>query len=682
MTQDQKTPKPPVASAPTASARRFLAQLMEYQFREGWRTPDDFVKHFPAEAIMAALERAPDLRVAILAAATGIYEQILRRKSPALAAEDLSLALDEGTTSSMQLLSVFSPEDRVRYLDPRRIWDFLAEDQFWRFDPEAKDEQRQAAADRMSFTLTQALTERLLSLRDILDGLTYDAVADSLSPHELRTVVRHALLKGRDGIGLNEKVLLEVLPLDKLVRSLPLEHIWNEVVVHRIAIQAGFTDRSQEERRGESSERPPSEPRRSRASERPPSEPRRPRASERPPSEPRWSPRPSSGPPPLPPELVRPSAPLPSLPLPSLALPSASLPEPLTAEIRSVDLRPTREPRSAPSFAPPGSAPFFASQQLAPAYYPTAPAASDVNGYVPLLAGTNDYREEDEELTTAAPSVSMRDGSLLPPPLRATPGSSPGSSPHQMLTDDFNHPLSAPMASVPQAPPPPPSSRQRNGSFDGQDSEQLDRQRQRVTEHLRAIGRLPPRHATMPAGVLRSIDAMYALLPSATDDIQRKSVIRQAFGNENHLRVALLGLIELMDSSVDTSDPVIQEAKIDALIKILLFEEQRRKENGRFPAGGFGNRPSSLPPSMQAQNLPPPSSGPGAYYFPQQSNPGYGAGQHVATQRPPPPVLNATPYPGSVPLPNLPADQRPSQISSREIRRTMPPPLPPSYPRG
>src|SRR6476469_7156092 len=111
MTQDPKPPKPGSA-APPASARRFLAQLMEYCFREGWRTPDDFVKHFPAQTMMAALKSAPELRVAILAAATGIYEEILRRKSPALAAEDLSLALDEGTTSSMQLLAAFSPEDR------------------------------------------------------------------------------------------------------------------------------------------------------------------------------------------------------------------------------------------------------------------------------------------------------------------------------------------------------------------------------------------------------------------------------------------------------------------------------------------------------------------------------------------------------------------------------------------
>ena len=185
-----------------------------------------------------------------------------------------------------------------------------------------------------------------------------------------------------------------------------------------------------------------------------------------------------------------------------------------------------------------------------------------------------------------------------------------------------------------------------------------------------------------------------ALLPSATDDIQRKSVIRQAFANDNHLRVALLGLIELMDSSVDTSDPVIQEAKIDALIKILLFEEQRRKENGRFPAAPFGARsPSSLPPGSS------PSSAAAfngrasdAYQFPPSSPSAqagsYGVPSHIPTQRPPAPALanapyagnpsyaGGAPYAGNAPLPNLPADPLPAR------RKTTPPPLPPSYSRG
>ncbi len=652
MTQDLKTPKPPAASAPTASTRRFLAQLMEYSFREGWRTPDDFVKHFPANAIMVALKSAPDLRVAILAAATGIYEEILRRKTPALAAEDLRLALDEGTTSSLQLLTVFSPEDRVRYLDPRKIWDFLAEDRFWQLEADASPELRQSAAERMIFTLTQALQERLLTLREILDGLTYDAVADSLSPHELRSVVRYALVKGRDGIGLNEKVLLEVLPLDKLVRSVPLEHIWNEVVVRRLAIPGGLTDLSREERRV-------TQPEKRQVPQR-----QVPQQA----SEPRGR---SSRPPALPPELSR-SAP----------------------------------PASLPAYVPAGyPAGAFSSGEAVTA----APASRDAgSGYPQFEAGDLNEYMEDEVLTTSPPAVSLRDGSLLPPPLFGNgPASSPASSRRGQLTDDFNRPsMQQPLVTLPQQAL---VSRQAAGAqaYDAPDAEAVERQRQRVTEHLRAIGRLPPRHASMSAAVLRSIDAMYALLPSATDDIQRKSVIRQAFANENFLRVALLGLIELMDSSVDTSDPVIQEAKIEALIKILLFEEQRRKETGRFPTGPFSvpRLPSSMPPSsMPLSSMPPssvqpgfssdsfpPSSGSGgfgnrpsdAFYFPQQSGPAYapgqgGSGPHVATQRPPPPVLSGVPsYPGSgPPLPNLPADPQ----SSR--RRTVPPPLPPSYPRG
>jgi hypothetical protein len=642
MTQDQKTQKPGASAAPAAPARRFLAQLMEYGFREGWRTPDDFVKHFPAQTMMAALKSAPELRVAILAAATGIYEEILRRKTPALAAEDLSLALDEGTTSSMQLLAAFSPEDRVRYLDPRRIWDFIADDHFWRYDPEAADEQRQAASDRMSHMLSLAVQERLLTLRDILDGVTYEAIADSLSPDELRAVVRHALVKGRDGVALSDKVLLEVLPLDKLVRSMPLEHIWNEVILRRVAIPNALTDLNREELRATQSERPPSEPRRSS--------------------------RPSAGPPPLPPELMRPSA------LPEMQR-SAPAPE----------LRALPEHRSAPA-------------QSAPSYLDSLEAgqtgqyvAPPGNGYAPPpMANISGYREEDDELTTAAPSVSVREGSLLPPPLALNgPLSSPTGSSPRVMTDDFNQPL-PPAAFERRLPPAPPSSRVPAGpsAMDAQEAENMDRQRQRVTEHLRAIGRLPPRHATMPAGVLRSIDAMYALLPSATDDIQRKSVIRQAFANDNHLRVALLGLIELMDSSVDTSDPVIQEAKIDALIKILLFEEQRRKENGRFPAAPFGasRSPSSLPPGsspMNAGSFNGRASDSYQYAPPSSQPPGYAAApSHIPTQRPPAPVLGNSPYgsnapyAGNAPLPNLPADPLPAR------RRTSPPPLPPSYSRS
>jgi hypothetical protein len=655
MTRDLKTPMPPPASGPTASGRRFLAQLMEHAFREGWRTPDDFVKHFPANVIMTALRSAPDLRVAILAAATGIYEAILRRKTPVLAAEDLRIALDEGTTTSQVLLSVFSPEDRVRYLDPQQIWDFLAEDRFWELDADASEELRQSAMDRMAFTLTQALQERLISLRDVMDALTYDAVADSLSPHELRSVVRHALVKGRDGIVLNEKVLLEVLPLDKLVRSVPLDRIWNEVVIRRLAVPCGLTELTREERRVSQAEK--------RA-------PERRRGPSRPPALPNTAgPGPSGAA----------SAPLPGATLSGGMMAAAGPPSPGAAGGRvPSDYAVTAPP---PSAARDLSDPSAYSQGYPESGYSEAGYSS--GNYAQASAGVAEYRidedAEDDVMTAVPPpvGVAQRDGSLLPPP-----GASPALEPE---ADEFGPPLrEQPLMTLPQ---PPMSSRQAviAASLESQPSDTGERQRQRVTEHLRAIGRLPPRHAIMPAAVLRSIDAMYALLPSATDDIQRKSVIRQAFANENYLRVALLGLIELMDSSVDTTDPVIQEAKIEALIKILLFEEQRRKETGRFPSGTFNasrGLSSSVPPYYPQSSAPPsslnplsapPSSGTLGYV----SSASLGGPPHVPTQRPPPPVLNSVPgYPGAAaPLPNLPAEP----ASSR--RRTVPPPLPPSYPR-
>jgi hypothetical protein len=589
---------------------------MEYAFREGWRTPDDFIRYFPANSIMTALKSATDLRVAILAAATGIYEEILRRKTPALAAEDLRLALEEGTTSSMQVLSVFSAEDRVRYLDPHRIWDFLAEDQFWQTEGDGGEELRRGAAERMAFTLTQALTERLITLRDILDGVTYDAVADSLSPHELRAVVRFALLKGRDGIGLSEKVLLEVLPLEKLVRSVPLEHIWREVVIRRLAIPCGFTDLSQEERRASLADKRGQSERRA------------------------WP--------------SRPSAP-PALPVELRVAQNFNGPqhdEPTRADYARGDLARGDLARGDLARGDLARGPAPTDHMV------TALPPSPHREMMPEFADeeTIGIAANDDLIAEAPRSVGLHEGSFLPPP-----------------------PLSAvePSTGVQQAPSlaRPLSS----GPPDIATAEASERQRQRVIEHLRAIGRLPPNHPSLPAAVLRSIDAMYALLPSATDDIQRKSVIRQTFANENHLRAALLGLIELMDSSVDTSDPVIQGAKIEALIKILLFEEQRRKETGRFPSGVQGPRSLSgsgiLPPSSQDAYSRPSGDG---YYYPGPSSAPPSAPVRVVTQRPPAPMLGAAPgYPSSAPpLPNLPAEP----LSTR--RRTLPPPLPPSYPRG
>jgi len=60
---------------------------------------------------------------------------------------------------------------------------------------------------------------------------------------------------------------------------------------------------------------------------------------------------------------------------------------------------------------------------------------------------------------------------------------------------------------------------------------------------------------------------------------------------------ALLALIELLDPSIDINDPVIRDADVDSLIKVVLFEERHRYEQAH---------PSLRPPPSNAP-LPPPT---------------------------------------------------------------------------
>lgn len=569
MTQDLKTPHPRT-NGPTASAKRFVAQVMEYTFREGWRTPDDFLRFFPPEVIMESLKSATELRVAILSRATGMHEQILQRKSLRLAAEDLRLSLSEGISNGFQLLEAFPAQDRIRYLDTQRLWDFLIEDQFWRLGDEINPGLLESSAARMAFTISTALKEKLLTLRDVLEAITYESVADSLGADELRSVVRYALLKGRDNVALNEKTLLEVLPLEKLLATVPLEHTWNEVVTKRLAIPNNLTDLRREERRSSQSRNVST----------------------------------GSG--------------------PGRSAPPRSRP-------------PAREGARRPSQRPPPSSVPNTSAYLPPA----GPLASAVSGAM-------------SSMQLAPPMAPPRP--MQPLPMQLQTQQWPGNGAPDLRPRE-------PVLETPRQPP---------VAYNAGQNDAEQQQRQRVSEHLRAISRLPLAHERLPLAVLRSIDAMYSLLPSATDDIQRKSVIRAAFSGDHHLRMALLGLIELMDSSIDTTDPVIQEAKIDALIKILLFEEQRRKETGRMYAPGSS--------------------------FPGRGAPEPHASTTVGIGGPMQPPRYATPLPGSYPPPggSYPPSQRPLGASYRDSsppgpmsdlgsrppppggrRRTVPPPLPP-----
>ncbi|HTQ07482.1 MAG TPA: hypothetical protein VMI54_26680, partial [Polyangiaceae bacterium] len=84
---------------------------------DGWRKPEDFLRHFKPADLMQRLEKAPDLRATILIKAAGVHERIVRKKSTASASEDLRIALDEGLTTPADIVELFPADDRVRHLE-------------------------------------------------------------------------------------------------------------------------------------------------------------------------------------------------------------------------------------------------------------------------------------------------------------------------------------------------------------------------------------------------------------------------------------------------------------------------------------------------------------------------------------------------------------------------------------
>lgn len=407
---------------------RFLAQVVEYTLAEGFRTSDDFLRLFPPAKIIESLASADELRVKLLVAATGTHEKIALKKSVASATEDLELALAERTTSASQLLALYPADDRVRHLDAKKLWQFVAEDEFYRSTPAGDAAAHSRAAGRLTFILECALGEGLLSLKEVADGITFDEIARSLPVDDLREIVRHALDISRSGSPLTEERLLSVIPLSLMISRLPLDHVWQRVLVDRVASPAGFSDGSV----------------------------------------------------------------------------AAPVPAPAPAVSSSID--------------------------------------------VPIV---------------------------VVPPLPA---------PEE---------LSSPAAASPP---------------------DEDEARRRVIERLRQLDRLPPSHGEISTPVLLSMESMYAELWSVNDDDERESCIRESFPNETLLRTAMLALIELLDPSVDTHDPIIRDADVSGLIKIVLFEERRRRDAAPpSPRRGSqqpqGRNRRSIPPPLPRSNTPPPLPG-------------------------------------------------------------------------
>jgi hypothetical protein len=226
----------PFKSELKTGAERYLAKVMVSAFADGWRKPDDFLRHFKPADLMQRLEKAPELRAAILMKAAGVHERIVRKKSTSSATEDLRIALDEGLTTPADIVELFPPDDRVRYLERTKLWAFITEEQFWA----ATGGAAAPAVGRMTFLLESALSESLLTLQDVTDGVTFETISARLPQKELQRVVKAALEAGRKKAPFTDEGLLGVVPLKDLLGYIPLDHVYKRVIVAKLAQPAGF----------------------------------------------------------------------------------------------------------------------------------------------------------------------------------------------------------------------------------------------------------------------------------------------------------------------------------------------------------------------------------------------------------------------------------------------------------
>lgn len=130
-----------------------------------------------------------------------------------------------------------------------------------------------------------------------------------------------------------------------------------------------------------------------------------------------------------------------------------------------------------------------------------------------------------------------------------------------------------------------------------------DEARARAILRLKEVDRLPPRHDELSTPILLSIESMYEELLQAGNDDERADCIRESFPNDSHLRTAMFALAELLEPSIDVTRPPICDADTDALVKLVVFEERKRKDGD----GGMRRasvRPPPLPLGRSASSIP------------------------------------------------------------------------------
>jgi hypothetical protein len=209
----------------------FHAEVTECCLRIGERTSEDFLRHFSCRKIMVSLASRPMERARIISELTGVHEKVAHKLSPENAGETLQIALDENVTTPRDIVRLFQADDRQRYLNRHELWTFDIEGQPWKTSPtnqlaHARSQQYTA------YIIDRAIENLLVSHEDVVSALGVVKLAGWL-PKELLGQIIEASLKKADKF--TEEDLLRAVPPSGLVAHVPLEYLWERVVVPLIA---------------------------------------------------------------------------------------------------------------------------------------------------------------------------------------------------------------------------------------------------------------------------------------------------------------------------------------------------------------------------------------------------------------------------------------------------------------
>jgi len=222
-----------------AGREAFHSEVTEFCLRIGERSPEDFIRHFSSAHIMRALTSRPMERARIISQSTGVNERVALKMSPEASGEALQIALDEKVTTAADVVRLFQPDDRQRYLDRKALWGFDVEG-----DPSKVTASNRSNFERakayVAYIIERGLANLLLSHAELAAAITVEKLAALLPREELGAIIATAL---RQGEKFTEEHLLSAVPPRTLVDHLPLDYLWSRVVLPLIAERHDYTAR-------------------------------------------------------------------------------------------------------------------------------------------------------------------------------------------------------------------------------------------------------------------------------------------------------------------------------------------------------------------------------------------------------------------------------------------------------